>query len=67
MQVVFLQDMLEASIDAVIIATTSGKEDIQKAINEAKRIECYTMDDIVQALPKDCRVYDKWSNEIVYY
>ena len=67
MKVIFLQDVSDATIDAVIITKTSSKEDVQKAINKAREIEYYNMDDVVQALPKDCEVYDRWSNEIVYY
>lgn len=67
MIVYFLKDLCEDCIDAIIIAETSTKEDIEKAIEKSKQVDEYQWDDLVEALPDDCTIYDKWSNDIVYY
>ena len=66
-RVYFLKDLSENCVDAVIIATKSTKEDIEKAIKKAKKIKYYTWDDLVAALPNDCEICDRWSHEVVYY
>lgn len=66
-RVYFVKDTSDNCIDAVIIATKSKKKDIEKAIRKVKKIECYTWDDLVAALPSDCEIYDRWNEEEVYY
>ena len=63
----FLTDMSEDCVDAVIIAEMSTKEDIEKAITEAKQKEDYSWDNILEALPEDCEIYDRWNSEKIYY
>lgn len=66
-RVYFLKEISEGCIDAVIIATKSTKKEIEKAISKAKRNNAYTWDDIVEALPDDCEIYDKWNEEEICY
>ena len=67
-KIYFLRDISEDCIDAVIIATTSTKKEIEDAINKAKlNDDSYTWDDIVAALPKDCEIFDRWNEEEIYY
>ena len=66
-KVYFLKDMCEDCVDAVIIATVSTKEEIEQAITEAKQSDCYAWEDILNALPMDCEVYDRWGSEVIYY
>lgn len=63
----FLKDLDEGCIDAVVIAKTSTKEQIQDAIYKARQTEHYTWDNILDHLPEDCQVYDKWNFETIYY
>lgn len=67
MLVYFLKDMCDNTVDAVIMAETSTKEDIEKAIAKAKEQDDFQWDDLVNALPNDCSIYDRWSHSIVYY
>lgn len=66
-KVYFLKDLGEDCVDAVIIATTSTLEEIQDAIYKAKENDDYTWDDLVDALPDDCEIYNKWNSEVIYY
>jgi len=66
-KVYFLKDLSEGSVDAVIIAKTSSEDDVRNAIIQAKQKDEYQWDDIVNALPDDCEVYDTWSVKKVYY
>lgn len=66
-RIYFLNDMTENCVDAVIIAKTSTKEEIESAIDRAKEIDAYTWDDILEALPSDCEIYDRWNNDMIYY
>ena len=45
----------------------STKEEIESAIDKAKEIDAYTWDDILEALPSDCEIYDRWNNDMIYY
>ena len=67
MSIYFLKDMSDNSIDAVIISETSTKEDIENAIAKSKESPGYTWEDLVNALPNDCEIHDRWSHDIVYY
>ena len=70
MIVTFLKDMNDGNVDGVIISTESKREDIQEIINKVvEENELYTLDDIKQALPKDCMLFDRWFNVggAVYY
>ena len=64
----FLSDIDGNNIDAVIISSTSTKSDIEEAIHHVKlSIEDYTLDNIIENLPSDCKFYHRWSYETVYY
>lgn len=64
----FLKDLAEGCVDAVIIAKTSTAEDIKEAIMKAKENPEYKWEDLVNALPDDCEIVDKWSGiEEIYY
>ena len=63
----FLSDIEENSVDAVIIAKTSTSTDIKNAISQCKQIDGYTWDDLKNALPSDCEIFDRWDNETLYY
>ena len=67
MNIYFLKDMSEDCVDAVIIAKKSTKEEIGNAIIEAKKIDCYSWDDILNSLPSDCQIYDRWNSEVIWY
>lgn len=68
MKVILLKDLAEDCVDAVIIASVSTTEDIEKAISKAKENPDYQWDDLLEVLPDDCMLYDKWNSlEIVYY
>lgn len=66
-KVYFLKDLEENCVDAVIIAETSTSEDIRNAIYKLKEKEGYTWHDLLQSLPSDCILYDKWHSESIYY
>lgn len=66
-KIYFLKDLDEGCVDAVVIAKTSTKEHIQDAIYKARQIENYTWNDIIECLPSDCQVYDKWNCDTIYY
>lgn len=69
MRVILLKDLDEGCVDGVIIANVSTTEDIENAISKAKENNpFYEWDDLINALPDDCVLYDKWGNlETVYY
>lgn len=69
MKVILLKDLDEGCVDAVIIASVSTTEDIENAISKAKENNpFYEWDDLLNALPNDCMLFDKWSNlEEIYY
>lgn len=52
-KVYFLKDLEEGTIDAVIIATTSTLEEVENAIDEAKELDDYTWEDLIESLPDD--------------
>lgn len=62
-----LRDSTSSNVDAVILAHTTSKEDIQDIIDEVK--DKWEEDDypddlyglIEKALPDDCEVYAAWS------
>lgn len=66
--VYLLKDLSNNDVDAVIIAETSTKEEIEEVIDKVKEIDCYTWEDLIEALPNDCEVYDRWSDlKSLYY
>lgn len=69
MRVTLLKDLDENCVDAVITSYESRPEEIQEAIARAKEKPDYQWDDIIKELPKDCKIYDKWSGtlESIYY
>lgn len=60
----FLKDVVEDTVDGVIISNTSTKEDIQIAIDSVRSNENWNWEDIEEALPEDCKIYTLWSGEI---
>lgn len=69
MRVILLKDLDENCVDAVITSYESSPEEIQEAITRVKEKPDYQWDDIIKELPKDCKIYDKWSGilESIYY
>lgn len=68
MTIYLLKDLEDNSADAVIIAKKSTTKDIEKAISKAKKIDAYTWEDIINALPSDCEIYDRWNDlKEIYY
>lgn len=68
MKMFLLKDLSEDCVDGVIIAKVSTKEDIENAISHAKENPFYEWEDLLNALPNDCILYDKWNDlEAVYY
>lgn len=69
--VILLTDLEENTADAVIVTETTTAEQINDIINKVKfDLESeWQFDDIVNNLPKDCKVYSRWSGNIetVYY
>ena len=69
--VIFLKDVQTAETDAVIVTETSTGEDVIRAIDRVKfgNSTGWTLDDIWEALPKDCKVYSRFDSEVgtVYY
>ena len=66
-KIYFIKDLEDNCVDAIIIAKTSTKEDIQNSIYKAKENNNYTWDDLIKYLPSDCVIYDKWDSEVIYY
>ena len=64
---IFLKDLSEGTVDAVIITKTSTVADVETAIAKAKEKDDYQWEDLLEALPDDCEVIDGWSADIVYY
>lgn len=67
--ILWLKDIAENCIDAVITYPENiTKEDIQNAIYEAKIQDYYTWEDILDCLPDDCEIYDRWSYlDVIWY
>lgn len=72
MKLFLLKDLYGDCVDAVIVAKNDNitAEEIQNSIDETK--EKYggdwQWDNIVNGLPKDCEIYDKWGDlETVTY
>lgn len=68
--IILLNDLSEDTTDAVIIAKISTAKDVEKAIQSAKAEKEYDwqFEDLVEALPKDCRIVSRWSGiEKAYY
>ena len=63
----FLKDLSTGCVDALIIYEASSEEDIENAIIKAKEKDFYAWEDLLDALPKDCKVFDKWSYGSIYY
>lgn len=66
LNVYFLKDIEEGCVDAVII-TTHSKIEVQEILNEVREMEDFEWSDIVNALSNDCMMFDRWSNESIYY
>ena len=65
---VVLKDMCEGTVDAIILYETSTVEEIQRCIDEMKEnIPDYQWEDLLNCLPEDCVVYDRFSGEELYY
>lgn len=70
MHITFLKDMgNNYFVDAVIISKISTEKEIQEAIDKMKEkcLENYNYKNLIDFLPRDCKVYDILSNGIVYY
>jgi hypothetical protein len=70
MIITLLKDLTEDCVDAVIVSTTSTAQDIENALRKMReQNEYYEWDDLLDCLPDDCVVYDKWSKlyDEVYY
>lgn len=65
----FLRDISDNLVDAVITSTTSTAKDITESINKVKENDDYDWHNIIDSLPADCEIYDRWSNNIqnIYY
>lgn len=63
----FLTDLDDGCVDAVILSRTSTKDDIEKAIMKTKEIADYVWKDLLENLPQDCIVIDKWNSDKVVY
>lgn len=61
--ITILKDLSEDSVDAIIISTKTTSEQIQECIDKAKSDNdgSWEWNDIVEALPSDCTVYDRWN------
>lgn len=73
MNIVLLKDLEENNVDAVIVAETSTTEEIKSSIKKMRidfwaKDEDWEWDDLLECLPKDCTVYDRWGKlgEIYY-
>lgn len=69
MNIVLLKDLEENNVDAVIVTETSTASEIQLCIDQMKKDnDMYDFEDLLNCLPKDCILYDRWGNlEEVYY
>lgn len=66
-----LKDLESGETDAIILSNTTTKEEIETKISDAKEkfgME-WNWENLVDALPSDCSIYDKWSRsfEVAYY
>lgn len=72
MKLFLLKDLCEDCVDAVIVAKNDNitAEEIQNSIDKTKE-RCggdWQWEDIVDGLPKDCEIYDRWGDlETVTY
>lgn len=64
MKVYVLKDLDDSNDVSVIIAETSTKEAVQEAIDQVKQNELWDWEDIVKALPSDCKVYARWDKNL---
>ena len=68
MRIILLKDLSSGFVDGVIVADVSTTGDIENAISKAKENPDYTWEDLCEALPDDCILYDRWNDlETVYY
>lgn len=70
MKVVWLKDTEEGTVDAVIVSNVTSAKEIEKCIQKTKNEKAgdWQWEDIIECLPLDCIVYDRWNNaEAVYY
>ena len=69
--VVFLKDIETAEVDVTIVTETSTGEDIIRVVDKVKfnHPHDWTLDDIIEALPKDCKAYSRFDTGVgtVYY
>ena len=68
MKIYFLKDLCEDCVDAVIISKNDNMtaENIQKNIDKMKKQKEYDWqwEDIVESLPQDCEIYDRWQDDV---
>lgn len=75
MKIILLRDREDKTVDGVIIAEITTKEDIEAIINQIRDDVAEGREDndyfalLTQRLPADCKIADKWSNkwEEVWY
>lgn len=67
MNIIVLSDIESNVTNAVIIAEESTGWEVGEAIAEAKLKEDYQWEDLLEALPKDCKVYSGSQFEEVWY
>ena len=69
--IILLRDNDTCDVDAVIITETSTSEDVTKTIEKVKaeNRDSWGLDDILEALPKDCKAYSRYDGglEESYY
>lgn len=64
-KIILLNDLEEGCIDAVILSTTSTGKNVSDSISNAKdKIEDWQFEDLIAALPKDCHLITKWSENL---
>lgn len=66
MKIFLLKDLCEDCVDAVIISKNDNitAQEIQNGIDKMKAVTDYDWqwNDIVESLPQDCEIYDKWQD-----
>ena len=73
MIVTLLKDLCEDCVDAVIVSEKSTATEIQLAIDKMKqeldkKDLSYCWEDLLDCMPDDCIVFDRWSDlESIYY
>lgn len=66
MKIFLLKNLCEDCVDAVIISKNDNitAQEIQNGIDKMKAVTDYDWqwNDIVESLPQDCEIYDKWQD-----